>query len=160
VTLRSGKPLLWISATLCSAAVAFSAGQGVLPPVNPGEKLLNTACTKCHELRPVETTALDSEGWTKVVNTMVEKGAEVKSEDLPVLVNYLVRHYGPLPDGAGKVILLNVCTQCHTLDRIRNRGSSRGQWDDLLMHMLNEGAPLSDNDYPVLLNYLARNFGQ
>ena len=136
-----------------AAAVSFQ-----LPPVNPGEKILNTACTSCHELRPVETSALDAEGWQKVIASMVEKGAPVKKEDEPLLVKYLVNNYGPLPDGAGKTILLNVCTQCHRLDRVRLRGGSRQEWDELLSHMLNEGAPLSDEDYPVLLNYLARNF--
>jgi cytochrome c5 len=150
------RPILWLSATLSCAAVAFSAGQ--FPPIDPGEKIVNTACTSCHELRPIETTALDKEGWAKIVNTMVERGAEVKKDDIPVLVSYLTAAYGPLPDGAGKQILLNICTQCHSLDRVKARGSSAEEWDELLMHMLNEGAPLSDRDYPLLLNYLARNF--
>ena len=106
------KPILWLIATLGCAAVALSAAQ---LPLKPGEKILNSACTTCHELRPVETTALDEEGWTKIVNAMVEKGAEVKKDDVPVLVKYLASAYGPLPDGAGKSILLNICTQCHTL---------------------------------------------
>lgn len=152
------KPALWLSATLCCAAIAFSAGQ--LPPVDPGEKILNTACTSCHELRPIETSALDKDEWTKVVNAMVDKGADVKKDDIPVLVKYLTAMYGPLPEGQGKEILLNICTQCHSLDRVKARGSDRQGWDELLMHMINEGAPLSDDDYPVLLNYLARNFRQ
>jgi len=146
----------WLAATIACSAAAFSSGQ--LPPVPPGEKILNTACTSCHELRPIETQALDTEGWTKVIASMVEKGAAVKKEDEPILVKYLVNNFGPLPDGPGKAILLNVCTQCHRLDRVKLRGGTRQDWDDLLSHMLNEGAPLSDEDYPVLLNYLARNF--
>jgi mono/diheme cytochrome c family protein len=146
---------LWLAATLGSAAIAFAAGQF---PIDPGEKIVNTACVACHELRPIETTALDKEGWTKVVNAMREKGAEVKAEDLTVLVSYLATAYGPLPDGPGKAVMLNVCTQCHTLDRVKTRGATREEWDELLMHMLNEGAPLTDRDYPVILNYLARYF--
>ena len=91
---------------------------------------------------------------------MVEKGAEVKKDDVPVLVQYLTSIYGPLPEGPGKAVLLNICTQCHTLDRVKVRSGDRQSWDDLLSHMLNEGAPLNDDDYPVLLNYLARNFRQ
>jgi cytochrome c5 len=148
----------WLVATVACSAAAFSAAQ--LPPVSPGEKILNTACTACHELRPIETSALDSEGWTKVVASMVDKGAAVKKEEEPLLVKYLVANFGPLPDGPGKAILLEVCTQCHRLDRVKLRGGTRQDWDDLLSHMLNEGAPLSDDDYPILLNYLARNFRQ
>jgi len=149
-------PILWLVATLCCAAAAFSAAQ--LPPLDPGEKILNSACTTCHELRPIETTALDKEGWTKVVDAMVEKGAQVKKDDVPVLVKYLTSVYGPLPDGPGKAVLLNICTQCHTLDRVKVRSGDRQSWEDLLNHMLNEGAPLNNEDYAVLLNYLARNF--
>jgi len=158
MTIEWSRPALWLSATLCCSAIAFSAGQRPLPPVDPGEKLVNTACISCHELRPIETTALDSDGWTKVVASMIDKGADITKNDVPVVVKYLTKAYGPLPDGAGKAILLNICTQCHTLDRIKTRGSTRAEWDELLMHMLNEGAPLSDEDYPVLLTYLARNF--
>ena len=111
-------------------------------------------------MRPIETTALDAEGWTKVVESMVDKGAVVNKDDVPVVVRYLSNTYGPLPEGPGKAILLNICTQCHTLSRVKLRRGDRQSWDDLLSHMLNEGAPLSDDDYPVLLNYLARNFRQ
>src|SRR5262245_26597021 len=144
----------WLASTLAGTAAAFS----LQLPVPPGERILNTACTSCHELRPVETSALDADGWQKIISAMVEKGAPVKKDDEPVLVKYLVANYGPLPDGPGKTILLNVCTQCHRLDRVKVRGGSRQEWDELLSHMLNEGAPLSDEDYPILLNYLARNF--
>ena len=89
---------------------------------------------------------------------MIAKGAEVKPADLPVLVDYLVKQYGPVPEGAGKAIFLNVCTQCHTLDRIKLHKATREEWDGTLSAMLNEGAPLSDEDYPVILNYLTRNF--
>lgn len=149
------KPALWLGSTLGSAVIAFSAGQF---PIDPGERIVNTTCVACHELRPIETTALDKEGWTKVVSAMREKGAEVKAEDVSVLVNYLAAAYGPLPDGPGKVVMLNICTQCHSLDRVKARGATREEWDEVLMHMLNEGAPLTDREYPVILNYLARYF--
>ena len=36
--------------------------------------------------------------------------------------------------------------------------ATREEWDDLLVHMINEGAELSDDDFNVLLGYLTRNF--
>jgi cytochrome c5 len=152
------KTAVWISATLFSATLAFSAGQNVPPPLPDGERLLNRACTSCHDMRPIETSAFDKEGWTKLVKAMVDKGADLKSDDMPVVVDYLVENNGPLPDGPGKAILLNVCTQCHTRERILLRGATRAEWEDTLVHMLNEGAELTDEEFPVLLNYLARNF--
>ena len=154
----NAKPVLWVSATLCSAAMAFSAGGGIQQEPSKGEIIMNSSCMGCHEYRTIQTQALDLEGWTKLVNSMIEKGAQVKKEDLPVLVAYLTEQHGPLPDGAGKKIMLEVCTMCHELHRIRDTGATREEWDDILVHMINEGAPLSDDDFPILLNYLARNF--
>jgi cytochrome c5 len=156
---KRARSVLWASGTLFSAAIAFSAGgypQAQEPP--KGQVIMNNSCMGCHEFRLIETQAMDEAGWTKLVNSMIEKGATVKKEDLPVLVSYLVEEHGPLPDGAGKRIMLEVCTMCHTLHKIRETGASREDWEDILVHMINEGAPLSDDDFPILLNYLARNF--
>src|SRR5262245_12507954 len=106
----SAKPVLWIGATLCSTILAISAGQ---QQMSKGEIIMNNACVSCHDMRPIQMQALDKEGWTSLVGSMVSKGADVKPDDLPVLVEYLVAEHGPLPDGAGKRIMLDVCTMCH-----------------------------------------------
>jgi len=123
-----------------------------------GEQIMNASCRTCHDLRPIETHALDEKEWTKEVESMIEQGAEISKADIPVLVEYLTRMHGPLPDGPGKEILLNTCTQCHDLMRIRRQGRSPEGWLEVLEAMLNEGAPLSEQDLPVLLRYLARTF--
>ena len=119
---------------------------------------MNTACTSCHDLRPIQVQALNKDEWSDLVKSMVQKGAELKPEEVPVLVEYLTRKQGPVPNGAGKNILLNTCTMCHDLSRITQHGATREEWEDILQSMLNEGAPLSDDEFPVILNYLARNF--
>ena len=153
---------MWVLATACSAAVAFGAGQTATQPTPMtdarGEQIINQSCTGCHEVRNIETQDLDKDGWTKMVNSMVAKGATIKAEDVPGFVDYLTRKHGPLPDGAGKRVMLEICTQCHGLDQIKARPSDREEWDLLLQSMLNEGAPLSDEDYPIILNYLSKNF--
>jgi cytochrome c5 len=127
-------------------------------PADKGEQLQNGACLSCHDLRPIQTAAYDRDAWTQVVDSMIQKGAEVRDADKPLLVDYLVRNHGPLPPGAGQSILLNTCTVCHDLGRVRAHTVSREEWEETLNAMLNEGAMLSDQDFPVLLNYLARNF--
>jgi cytochrome c5 len=154
----TAKPALWITATVCSAALAFSAGGHPAQQPSKGEMIMNNSCMGCHDFRPIEMQALNEEGWTKLVTSMIQKGADVKKDDVPVLVTYLTEEHGPLPDGAGKRIMLDVCTMCHSLKKIRETGGSRDEWEDVLVHMINEGAPLSDDDFPILLNYLARNF--
>jgi cytochrome c5 len=124
-----------------------------------GEQILNASCGGCHDLRPIQTSAKDKEGWNDVVQNMLQKGADVADADIPVLVDYLVAAHGPMPDGKGKDVVLNVCTMCHDLSRIKNGRRSAEMWQETLQSMLNEGAPLSDADFPVVLQYLAKNFG-
>jgi len=148
-----------VAAAAVLAVAAFGASAQDTTP-DKGEQLQNAACLSCHDLRPIQTAALDKAGWTMVLDSMIEKGAEVKPADKPVLVDFLTRNHGPLPEGPGKDILLNTCTVCHDLGRVRIHTVSREEWEETLSAMLNEGAMLSDQDFPVLLNYLARNFRQ
>jgi cytochrome c5 len=127
--------------------------------VDPGERIMNASCQTCHDVRRIQTSALDAEQWTERVNTMIGKGAKVESADLPVLIEYLARQHGPVPDGAGKRILLNICTMCHDLNRIKHGRRSPEEWEETLNTMLNEGAPLSDAAFPVIHEYLSENFG-
>ena len=142
-----------------AAALAVGWLQEV-PATDKAERLLNSSCTGCHDLRPVQTQALDAEGWTKVINSMIDKGARVSKDDVPVLVEYLAENNGPLPDGAGKQLILDKCTVCHDLKRVRQHLASPEEWADTLNAMLNEGLMLSDEEFATALRYLARNFRQ
>ena len=126
--------------------------------VDKGEQVQNAACLSCHDLRPIQTAAYDRDGWTTVIAAEIKRGAMVKDADKPLLIDFMVRNHGPLPAGAGKAILLTTCTVCHDLGRVRAHTVSRDEWEETLSAMLNEGAMLSEQDFPVLLNYLARNF--
>ncbi len=148
--------LVW--ATIAAATVALSAGQDTTREADKGEQILNASCIGCHDSRLIDVQALDKETWTTMVDSMVARGSEVAKDDLPVLIDYLVTNHGPMPDGAGKNIVLNVCTMCHDLKRVRRNLATREEWEQTLGAMLNEGAPLSDQDFPVVLNYLAKNF--
>jgi len=148
------------AATIVVIGVVVSAaarGQEAAKPER-GEQILTTACLTCHDNRPVDTQALDDAGWTKVVKAEIARGAEVKSDDVPVLVDFLARNHGPLPDGPGKEVVLNICTQCHDLARVRRTRLDAEGWAEILDTMLNEGAPLTEKDFAAVLRYLARNF--
>jgi len=148
---------LTLAATLVTASIAGAAGQDV-PKPERGEQIMNAACATCHDLRPIDTAALDEAGWAREVKSMIDQGAEVKSDDVPALVDFLVKRNGPLPEGPGKDVLLNICTRCHDLQRVRRERNTTEGWLEILDAMLNEGAPLPEKDLPVLLRYLARNF--
>jgi cytochrome c553 len=150
--------LLWLAVFIVPVPAFVAAGQEQRQPER-GEQILNAACTTaCHDTRPIDTQALDEDAWTKSVKAMIEKGAELKPDDVKPLVDYLVKFHGPLPDGPGKALVLNICTQCHNLERVRRSQRTPEGWLEILETMLNEGAPLSEKDLPEVLRYLARNF--
>jgi cytochrome c5 len=119
---------------------------------------MNASCTGCHDLRPIQTAAKDSAEWAMTIDAMIGNGAEVKDADKAPLVEYLTANHPPMPEGRGKNIVMNICTMCHDTKRIRLGRRSPEEWEETLNSMLNEGAPLSDEDFPVVLAYLSRNF--
>jgi hypothetical protein len=125
-----------------------------------GERVMNASCSAvgCHTIRPIQTAAMDEEGWSKTIAAMIDKGAKVEPDDVPILTDYLVRFHGPLPEGEGRAIVLNICTMCHDLQRVRTHRGSVEDWFELLNAMIGEGAPLTDDQIPIILKYLATNF--
>ena len=102
--------LLWLAVFLAPVPAFVAARQEQRHPER-GEQILSAACTTaCHDTRPIDTQALDEAAWTKSVKAMIEKGADVKPDDVKPLVDYLVKFHGPLPDGPGKALVLNICT--------------------------------------------------
>ena len=121
---------LFIAVSAASLIVAATAGGA--QDTDPGERIMNAACQDCHNVRVIQVQAMDADGWTKRVSQEIEKGAKVSKEDVPTLVSYLVRTHGPLPDGPGKEIILNTCTQCHDLFRIKANRRSPEEWEETL----------------------------
>ena len=63
----------------------------------PGRQLVEANCVMCHSLDyiPMNSPFLDRKGWEASVNKMIKvMGAPIRSEDVPVIVDYLVRNYG------------------------------------------------------------------
>ena len=167
-----GSASAWIAVTVVvnaqqpatSAAATTVQGektpQVVFERFQRAEKVMNASCSaaSCHTIRPIQTASKDEQAWKTTVAAMTEKGAQIAPDDLEVLIPYLTRYHGPLPEGEGQSILLNICTMCHDLERVRSRRMTTEGWMEVLNQMIFEGAPLSDDQFPVLLTYLARNF--
>lgn len=157
MTRRQGNLGISLCAVLAiTAAVAMPRAQGP----SPGERIQNASCAGCHDLRVIQVQAFDLKGWTRVINEEIERGAEVAPEDIPVLAEYLALNHGPLPDAPGKDILLHKCTVCHDLRRVKLQAGDVEIWQDTLQAMFNEGAKLTNEEYPVLLEYLVTYFGE
>jgi hypothetical protein len=62
------------------------------------------------------------------------------------------------PDGPGKDILEKECSTCHAPDMVRTFGRSAEEWHDIVIAMIDQGAKLSDEQVPVLVDYLTKNW--
>jgi mono/diheme cytochrome c family protein len=56
-------------------------------------------------------------------------------------------------------LVLDACTACHTLDRVKVQRLSREEWRQEIAGMLSEGVPLTDDEVSLVVDYLAKNFG-
>ena len=63
---------------------------------------------------------------------MIEKGAKIESEEDKDLLEILVRDHGPLPEGEGKKVLLQICTICHDLQKVRKGACTPEGWKAVL----------------------------
>jgi cytochrome c5 len=65
-----------------------------------------------------------------------------------------------LPEGAGKDLVMNVCTQCHELTRITSKKRTKEEWNDTVDKMAVRGAKASDEEFETIVAYLAKYFGK
>src|SRR6476469_3599436 len=145
-----GRTAMWTWVTLALATMAFAAVQDPQLPEGDGKKILQTACTACHGLDGVVRLHLDKDGWEGLVSSMVSNGAQVDTKDYPVLIDYLVKNFGPSKpagqqaqggggansDTAGKKILEYVCTACHDLDLVSDQHLSKTEWQQIVVSMV------------------------
>jgi cytochrome c5 len=166
-----GKTAMWMFATIAVATMAYATAQENLPD-GDGKKILQTACTACHGLEGVVKLHLDKDGWEGLISSMVSNGAQVDQKDFPVLVDYLVKNFGPAggakpaggqaaggSDADAKMILETSCTACHDLDLVSDQHLSKEDWQALVGSMIAKGASVSDKDVPMLVDYLAKTYG-
>ena len=67
-----------------------------------------------------------------------------------------------LPEGEGKKILVASCTTCHDLSEVTKfRGYyDRKQWRDIVVTMMEYGAPVDEKQVDVLADYLTAHLGK
>ena len=93
--LFSVKNTMWLFVTMMIASMAFAFGQDVTLPDGDGKKLLEDKCTGCHDLTYVTKQHLNKDEWTDMIKIMVASGASVTDDETNVLVEYLVKNFGP-----------------------------------------------------------------
>ena len=89
------KKVIFLSLLLSSLALAQENKVGLKD--GPGKELVEANCVACHSLDYIimNSPFLDKKGWEAVVNKMVKvMGAPIKQEDIPKIVDYLMKYYG------------------------------------------------------------------
>lgn len=81
-------------ATLASAVPAEALKMGV-----PNAELVKARCTLCHEAGHFVRLRQDRAAWEDTVELMIRRGAPIEPQEKPLILDYLVTHYGP---GGGK----------------------------------------------------------
>jgi cytochrome c5 len=85
-----------LAACGAGAAAAFVApafAQGL--PDGKGKELVRMACLDCHDLSPITGAGFSRAEWDTIVKSMADMGANIKREDIPVVVNYLAASFPP-----------------------------------------------------------------
>jgi len=95
IGMRAIKTVVLLSVLLSSTVLADESA--VQLKDGAGRDLIERNCIACHSLDyiPMNSPFLDRKGWegsvTKMINAM---GAPIAPEDVPAMVDYLVRNYG------------------------------------------------------------------
>jgi len=65
----------------------------------------------------------------------------------------------PLPEGAGRSLMLQACVQCHDFKSIVSQRKTAAAWRRTVNEMIWRGAPLIADEAAVITDYLAAAFG-
>lgn len=63
-----------------------------------------------------------------------------------------------LPAGPGKELVDKTCSSCHSLDVVTGAKQNKDGWASTVDDMRAKGAQGTDQDFEVIVNYLAKNF--
>src|SRR5438552_560165 len=122
------KGAMWFMSTILLAVGSLAAQQPASPSDDDKAKaLVESKCTACHGLDEVQNAHLDKPGWTESIDFMRTKGMEIKDEEVPIIVNYLMRTYSQDPDADTKKLVVSVCGSCHGMDIVASAQKTKDE---------------------------------
>lgn len=60
----------------------------------------------------------------------------------------------------GRELVEDVCTYCHNLDRLQGKQYSREEWSGVIKGMIDQGAPVTEEEFSIILDYLVKHYGK
>jgi competence ComEA-like helix-hairpin-helix protein len=64
-----------------------------------------------------------------------------------------------LPEGEGKDLVVRLCTSCHGIEEVISARKSEAVWSNTVDAMVQRGATGKDEEFDLVIKYLAKNFG-
>jgi len=65
-----------------------------------------------------------------------------------------------LPEGEGKTLVQTICVGCHGLETAVDSNRTEAQWKKVVDTMASRGAEGTDEEFAIIVKYLAKNFGK
>jgi cytochrome c5 len=126
-------------------------------PAGDGKRLVETTCSSCHDIDVVTSKSYTKERWRSVVDAMISEGAPLSKAEAARVVEYLAKHFGEKE--RAKELYEEICSYCHELERITRQSLTREEWRGLIKGMVDEGAPVTSEEFSLIVDYLAEHFG-
>jgi cytochrome c5 len=147
------------AAWLLLALAGWAAPAGAQQKLPPGEgrKIVETVCSTCHGLEIVTSKSYSRDRWSKVVEEMIAQGAPLSKTEAAKVVEYLTRNFGE-KDHAQE-LYEEICSYCHELERVTRQALTKEEWRGLIKGMVDEGAPVTNEEFSMIVDYLAKHFG-
>ncbi|MGA2393451.1 MAG: hypothetical protein ABSH03_08900 [Candidatus Lustribacter sp.] len=163
-------------------ALVLALGASSLPlraqaPPNPlppgdGADIIAVTCSQCHGLNALTQLRMSGPAWRHQIYDMIERGAQVRPDQVDTMVNYLQTHLGPgipfpgpspapvtLAPGNGADVVQTRCSLCHGVDRVVTVKRTPAQWTAILNRMVYYGAPITADQQKAVFDYLSKNYG-
>src|SRR5215467_14778153 len=157
---RPMRAALWFMFTLVLAVAALGAQQSKSTDDEKGKALVESKCTLCHGLDEVRVANLDRPGWKELVESMRTKGADLKDDEVTLIVNYLVKTYSQDPEAETKKLVEGSCGSCHGLELVTSAQKTKDEWTEVVRNMISYGATIKEPEIPSVADYLAKHYGQ
>jgi cytochrome c553 len=127
-----------------------------LPP-GEGKRIVETVCSSCHPTDVVTSKSYSRERWRAVVEAMISEGASLTKAEAAQVVEYLARNFGEKE--RERQLFVEICSYCHELERVTRQALTREEWQGLIRGMVDEGAPVTSEEFAMIVDYLAEHFG-
>jgi mono/diheme cytochrome c family protein len=60
----------------------------------------------------------------------------------------------------GRELFEDICSYCHSLHKVDGKELSKKEWRGLIKGMVSEGAPVTDEEFSMIVDYLAEHYGK